>query len=381
MRPRHLLAAWTVAGMFMAGGGAFGVVSGQAVRHPDPSAPLAQRLAWGLEQGERLGGSAFWVGYSIERLMNERSFIGSWSGEREGDRRTLEEIIAGRPPAAADNRAALEKAARQALDGIDGRTTPEKLVRKDIGLLLKLTPASGRTVQDVRVSDLKLRVDLEGWPLAWLGPASEAESVDLLKALFKDTDGKSRERLIHAVAMHRAPEVVVPFLAGVVSSSEPAKVLRAAAFGLGEQSDPRAVAALAKTLSSDRPTEVKKAAVWGLAENGHPSALEALIGTATAAPDPAVRKEAVMGLAQKASAKAVRTLERLAFDDRDVEVQKRAVFALAELPDKEALPYLVRVAKTHHRPEVRKAAIFALGDMGGPEVVAVLAEIARGPAR
>jgi len=381
MHLRHVLAALSIAGMIAAGGGAFGAASGQAIRHPNPSAALAQRLAWGFDQGKDIGGPGYWIGYSIERLMNERSFIGSWSGRREGERRTLEEIIAGRPPAAADERKVLENAARRALDELDGRDAPETLVKKDIGFLFKMTPKTGRTIQDVRMSDLKLRVELEGWPLVWLGPASEAESAGVLKTLYRDAAGKSRERIVHALAMHRLPDVVVPFLTGVLSSAEPAKVRRAAAFGLGEQEDAGAVAALKKALRSDYPAEVKKAAVWGLAENGHPAALEALIDTATASSDTVVRKDAVMGLAQKASAKAVRTLERLALDDPDVEVQKRAVFALAELPDAEALPYLVRVAKTHHRPEVRKAAIFALGDIGGPEAVAVLAEIARGRVR
>lgn len=381
MRPRLLLAALSLAGMAAAGDGACGAASGQAVRHPDPAAPLTQRLAWGFEKGQSIGGPGCWVGYSIERLMKERSFIGSWSGRGEAARRTLEETIAGRPPVAEDERAVLQDAARRALAEVDGRGIPETLVKKDIGFLFKLTPKTGRTIQDVRMSDLKLRVDLEGCPLVWLGPASESESAAVLENLFKDTAGKGRERTIHALAMHRVPDVVVPFLATVVSGSEPVNVRRAAAFGLGEQDDGRAAEALARTLKSTGPAEVKKAAVWGLAENNHPAALEALIGTAAAAPDAAVRKEAVMGLAQKASARAVRTLERLALDDPDVEVQKRAVFALAELPDKEALPLLVRVAKTHGRPEVRKAAIFALGDMGGPEAVAALAEIARGRVR
>jgi len=387
VRARNVLFKALVACLTLVGGRAFSAASGQLLRPPNPGAPLAERFESGIREGAGAGGSGFWIGYSIKRLMGERSFIGSWTAPGRADARTLEELIEGRAMTAgtpASREIVVKDAARRALDDIDKRDVPERLILKDIGLLLKMTSAGGKAPEDVQINDLKLSVKLAGLPLVWLGPASDAESLGLLTSLYGragEAGAKIREKLIHAVALHRAPDTVVPFLGRVLSGSGDEKVRRAAAFGLGDQDDPRAVEALRRALTSAAPAEVKKAAVWGLAENSQPSALDVLIGAAAATSETAVRKEAVMGLAEKASEKAVRTLERIAFDDKDTEVQKRAVFALADLPEKDATPFLVRVAKTHYNPAVRKAAIYALGDLGGAEAVAALIEIAKGRTR
>lgn len=322
-----LLSAVLTAGLILSQSGAFAnerSAPGQLVVRPsNPNAPLAERFAAGLREGAKAGGSGFWIGYSIQRLMEERSYIGSWGRDVGGEGRTLGEMIRGGAStavAANDREAAVKDAARRALGDLDKSRVPDRLVMKEIGILFKFPPAGGKTPEEIRMSDLKLSVKLGGHALVWLGSASDAESLSLLTSMFDRSDGaasKVREILIHAVVLHRAPDTVLPFLEKVLSG----------------------------------PGEGK------------------------------VRRAAVIGLAEVASEKAVGMLERLAFDDKDTEVQKMAVFVLADQPEKEAAPFLVRVAKTHDNPDVRKAAIFALGDLGNAEAVAALLEIARGRTR
>ena len=58
------------------------VVHAQSVvHHPQPEQTLAKKWQWAEEQTPTQGG--YWIGYSIERLMDEGSFMGAWSsGER-----------------------------------------------------------------------------------------------------------------------------------------------------------------------------------------------------------------------------------------------------------------------------------------------------------
>jgi len=366
----------------LAQGGIALPAAGQVIRHPQPTSPLAERFDWALQQAEKDGlAKGFWVGFSIQRLMGEHSLIGSFSSEWVGRSPSLEDLICGKKTASEkkiSEEQAVREAATQALS-TNGRGKPERTVIKDIAILLKYASAASREPSLVVVSNLSLPVSLQALPLLWLGAAEDADSLALLKDLFeKSKADKVRSRLLSAVALHRNPSLVVPFLEHILKSREAEGIRADAASFLGEQNDRRALDVLVGTIKADASLEVRKNAVGGLAEMELPAAADALVDFARNSPDKRIREEAVQGLSEKATTKAVSALEQIAFRDKDTEVQIQAVQALAELPSKEGLPYLMRVAKTHAIIQVRKAAIERLGEMDDPAAIQALFDIIKG---
>src|SRR5437867_4606996 len=66
------------------------------VRYPGLPKPLADRWQWAREEASNRGfDNGYWIGYSIERLMGERSMVGCYSSDRQRNRPTLAELIAG----------------------------------------------------------------------------------------------------------------------------------------------------------------------------------------------------------------------------------------------------------------------------------------------
>jgi len=364
----------------LAAGAVFSAL-GQVLVHPRLSDSLRVRFDWGIQEAEVRGfKKGFWVGYSIRRLMGERSFIGGCSSGRGWV--SLEELVYGKRTASekriTDDQA-VRDAAKRALLAAEESRRPEKLVLKEIGILLKFTASKKLEPQRAVISNMTLSAGLEGLPLLWLGPADDADSLLLLQNFYdKASVEKAREALIQAVSIHRNAPLVVPFLERILNGREPESVKADAAVFLGEQNDGRALEVLRKTIRSHPLLEVRKNAVWGLNEMDLPAAADTLIDLALHSSEKAIRSEAVQGLADKASKEAAGALEKIAFDDKETEVQKEAVRAFSDLPAKDGLPYLIRIAKTHANPEIRKEAVYALGDIDDPRAVQTLIEIVKG---
>jgi hypothetical protein len=363
--------------------GAAQAAPGLVLKHPDPGTALADRWGWAFRTatgGPYAGG--FWVGYSIRRKMSENSFIGSFNWPSRSEDWTLAGILSGRKISAPDPQAderSVREAARRALDEIENRTRPERIVDKEIAVLFRFRPSSGAVPVEMEYCDLQSLFDPKGAPLLWLGPAGDADSLAALDRFYSGPAGiEVKKDIVGAAGLHQSSGLALPFLERAASPASPEAIRIEAAEALAEQATPRAVEVLRRLIAEDRSPDVRREAVSALAESPVPAALDALIETASKSPDKAVRVEALEGLAEKASARATAALNRAAFDDKDTEVQKEAVSALAELPRGESLPALTNVARTHANPEVRKAAIEALAEIGGPEVVGLLAELARG---
>ena len=363
--------------------GAAWAAPGLVLKHPDPAAPLSARWNWAFQKAS---GSAFadgyWAGYSIRRKMSENSFIGSWNSTPRPEERTLEQILSGSGRPAADPKAdarSVREAAQRALDEIDGRTKPKRIVDKDIAILFRFGNSSGSVPVEIEICDMRSLFDPKAKPLVWLGPAGDPESMVVLDRFFFGPAGiEVKKDIVWAAGLHQTSGLALPFLEKAAAPASPEAIRREAAEALGDQTVPRAVEVLRRIIADDRSIEVRKEAVDALASSDVPSALDALIEAAEKSPDKDVREAALEGLAEKASERAVAALGRAAFNDQDTEVQKGAVEALADLPKAEALPALTKIARTHANPEVKKAAIEALAEIGGPTVIMVLAELARG---
>jgi len=284
-------------------------LSSQVLRQPVPSGALETRLAWALaEAGKSSPGKSFWVGYGIRRWMGEHSqtAINVDCGGRGIP--TLDETIYGRRTPAEARISSLVKASTRPGER-EGR------VLKEMAILLRFSGPAARKPDAVAAANLTLPVALGGRPLYWLGPAEDGESVRLLSGYYVPADAEElRSGVLNAVALHRLPDLVVPFLERILQGREPERLRADAAESLGEQGDPRALEILKKIISTEKSLEVRKSAIEGL----------------------------------------------------------------AEFPDKGGLPIIIQAAKSHPDREVRLAAIEALGEFRDPAATRALVEIVKG---
>lgn len=342
----------------------------QVTRHPAPAAALVERVAWAAGEAARGGaGKGFWIGYEIRRVMGEHSqFCMNMEWGSKGAP-SLDELIYG-------HRTLVEKRASNAVSPSGGGDGPERKVVKEVAVLLRYDSAGARKPRAIAAGNIEFSPGLDGLPLYWLGPAEDRESVLFLQAFYAPADPEEfRSSVMHAVALHRKPDLVVPFLERIIAGREVERIRADAAAFLGEQPDPRALEILKRTVASNASAEVRENAVDGLIEMELPAAADVLIDLARREKDEDIRNEAIHGLAEKATQATIAALEQLAYSDKNAEIQKEAVQALADLPDKGGLPFVIKAAKTHPDREVRIAAIEALGEFHDPAAKQALIEI------
>lgn len=330
----------------------------QMVIHaPDTHSPLAERWQWALQADDGFQcREGCWIGYSIQRLMDPDSYIGSWNSDDE-KQIPLGEMLYGKH-----------------ISRLETETNGK--VSKPVALLFRLNQDRDR-ITAVKVSNLSRPVSLHA-PLLWLGRSADAPSVNLIKKLYAETSTTSaRKDLVMAAALHDS-QLAVPFLAAVLNSRAATEIREAAAFWLGEQNEAHALTLLTQVARQDKSEDVREKAVFAISLMTMPAATDTLIELAKHADHREVREKALFWLAQHASKKAVATLEHVAENDPDAEIRKKAVFALSQLPADQAVPRLIKLARSSQDPGVRKQAIFWLGQSGDPRAVDVLASIAKG---
>jgi HEAT repeat protein len=349
----------------------------EVVRPADEAAPLQARFDWALGRpAQAPAGRAFWIGYGIDRLMGERSHIGSFHDGGRGRDLSIADILAGRrEPSAAD----ISGAARAALDEIDSRGKPEKQVLKELGFFFKFESGAAPVLTEVNMSNLDLALDFEAAPLYWLGKAEAGESLPLIKRLYARSRGnEAREGLLAAAGCHGAPALAVPFLAEVLGGDAADGLRKDAAFWIGQQNDADGLRLLVRAARSDKSEDVREGAVFSISQVELPAAADELIGLARGAEKRDVRKQAVFWIGQLASEKAGPALEEFARKDGDIEIQEQAVFALSQLEDNQGVDALIKLAKTHPDPRIRKKAVFWLGECDDPRALETLIAIIKG---
>ncbi len=354
----------------------------EILRPPVEAATLEAKSDWALKAAARdERGRGFWIGYSIERLMGERSRIGSFTDGGSGRDLTIAEILSGAKAAATPSAAGedLRGAARAALDGIEAREKPEKKVLKDLGIFLKYGTGRPPVLADVSISNLDLAFDFEGAPLFWLGKTSEEQSLALIKTFYgRNRGSEAREGLVAAAGCHGTARLVVPFLETVLTGDGPDELRKDAAFWIGQQNDPNGLRLLVKAARDDRSEEVREGAVFSISQVALPEAVDEIIALARGAEARDVRKQAVFWLGQMASERSGKALVEIARKDGEIEIQEQAVFALSQLPDNQGVDALIKLAKTHPDPRVRKKAVFWLGECDDPRALETLIAIIKG---
>ena len=349
----------------------------QVMRHPQPEDALSQKWQWAEEQARQDAAArrGYWVGYSIERLMEEEALLmvsedfTLWNyGSVDRDGRSLYEHITGAKPPVEQlsEDEAVRREAERALARFDGKRRPGKKVWKEIAVLFQYTArAKGPAdIASIWLGNVEFAVDLEGRPLLWLGAAEDAESIALLQQYYAQAQTVAlQEPLVEAIGAHSRPDLVVPFLQEVLASRVDDEVREEAASWLAYQDDERVVDILVGAARTDRSVEVREEAVEAIACHETEAATDALIDLARTVEVAAVREEAVESLGALTSPRVVEALEALAFDDPKRTIQEEAVEALAEFPSATATPVLTRIVKTHDDPQIREEAIELLGEV------------------
>ena len=350
-----------------------GLRAQEIVKCPDQSLSLAERWKWATRDGaQQTGGKEYWVGYCIERLMNENSYMNSgnsWSGNMEL-RRSIYDLLSGDTTRHAEG--------RQSWGGM--RRNNIVKVLKDVAILFRISGSLGDdgSIRKLDVSNMELSVDLRKKPLVWLGRAEDDQSVRLLKDLFvRQSSDVLKKDLLTAIGIHQNSREVFPFLVDVLKGAETDDIRSQAAFWLGQQNRSEGLAVLITAAQDDRSAKVKEQAVFGISQLSSEESTEALISLVRKARDTRVRAKAAFWLGQKASEEAVATLESIIADDEVTDVQRQALYALAQIHTPEGVDRLIKIATTHMNPRIRKQAIQCLGQSDDSRALDALIAIVR----
>ncbi len=347
--------------------------NGQGISiYSDTSASLLKRWEGARSEAKKESAS-FWIGWSIERTMGRNSFIGSYYSDESRNRPSLKELLTGMKPdpILGHGRHGEFTTIDESEDHDD-----ERMVRKEVGILLHFKSPDAETIDDAIVSNLSLHVDLQGDHLYWLGMATQPMSKSMLEAAYARAGSvEVKKHLLMAIALHQDVPATMQFLKEVLSSSGESELREDAAFWIGQTGGSEAVGILTKTAESDRSEEVMEKAIFALSQVKEESSTDALISLARNHKNDEMRKKAIFWLSQKASAKAVAALKDFVYNEKETELQKQALFALTQAEGKDGIDELITIARTHPNPSLRKDAIFWLGQSEDPKALEAIVKI------
>jgi hypothetical protein len=316
---------------------------GRIVRHPDPSRPLVERVAWAMAQ---VHGRRAWFGWALPAVPN-----------RGGA--TLHDT--------------------QGMDFADLRRTPLTRVlgaREGEAVVLFHVDATGRTDRiTTRLGSVGL--DFGGAPVYWLGSADGAESLAWLEArVERERDETLRGGLVESIGTHRESARVLPLLFARIADDPSVEVRAVAAEALERHPGDATLRRLVE-LTGDASQRMRLEATETLGRLEMEGARRELRRLIRESPDADVRREAVETLPEAGTTPA--ELEALAFGG-DLAVAREATETLQELAPLDVLPVLVRIAWRHPQLDVRRQAAETLGDLrGGAGRAALDSIIARHP--
>lgn len=281
---------------------------------------------------------------------------------------------------------------------------------RNLGVFLLNDPSTG-SITRLEVYNLDRTREYSGYPVYWLGRASNDESLSLLQQQAESNQGqKITEKAVLAIGLHddrRVGGILKNFVRSSTqepvrgasifwlgqmggessflsdfarNEQESVKLRKKAVFAIGVGKDANAISALKSVYASTTNREVKKQIVFAASinESGNDGkeGLEFVIKAAESEPDAEVKKQALFWLGQKAGERSQAALgDATSGTDADTEVQTQAVFALSRRPNEESVPLLIKVAKTHKKAEVRKQAMFWLSKTGDERALEFFKEV------
>jgi hypothetical protein len=322
----------------------------------------------------------YWIGYSIKKLMEENSFIGSYSSDDRRNHPSLGEIISGVQIKNIDD-VKMGDNDCQIVDGIVSIGNDNKnnrKIEKEVGILFHFDRTGNKKFDEIKISNLSLKVNLKNDPLIWLNNFENEESISFLATQFNDHYSiEIQEEIVRAVGIHEPCEKGFLFLKGILTGDYKNSIREESAFWIGQQNTDAALTVLMQAAQNDKSEDVMEKAVFSMSEMKNKNATDSLIKLARKAAERNVRSKAIFWLSQRATEKAVSVIEDIVQNDDDTEVQKQAVFAISQLDEEESIPSLIKIARTHPSVEVRKTAIFWLGQTEDSRALDAIVEIVK----
>ena len=315
------------------------------IRYPDPSAPLAARWAWAVDEIGRRGMARAWIAWSVPTLLAPGA---TWTTDSGGF-----------------------------YIGDMGRTPLNQVLNAPAEhAMLLFAVARGGTVERV-AGRSAAGFDVGGLPLVWLGPAESPQSFAQLRRMAdgeRDTD--RRESLVEAAGIHRGEEVV-PYLAAVLGRDGSDGVRSEAAGALALHGTAEALAALRTAVERDGSSDVRREAVEAIGRMETPESGAVLERIALGSPSADARRQAAESLGERSATTPIATLGAIALRERSTAVAREAVEAMGRYPAAQAAPLLVRLAWTYDDPQVSRQAAETLGSFPAQWAVTALDSIAR----
>lgn len=341
------------------------------IKYPESGESLPSRWSWALKKAE--GGDfkkGFWVVYTFKRFMSDNESIGEFGDDRVGP--TLMEILTGiRPPGRDSGKTVKEEAKRLLAEA----KRQENKNWQDVAVLVQYERS--KNISKIKVSTMGMIFSFKDLPVIWLGSAENQQSIELLKTLYQHAKvTKRKEELIAPIALHQSPDLVIPFLSGVVTGEQDTELRKSAVFWLGQTHDPGALKFLLKVVNT-AAAELRKSAVFSISQMRLPEANQALIDLARQKENREARLEAIFWISQQGFHQAPKILEQIALQESDEEVRQKAVFSISQLKRQLGIPMLISIATNHKVSATREEAIFWLGQIGGKAEGEMLEKIAR----
>ncbi|MBI5022371.1 MAG: HEAT repeat domain-containing protein [Ignavibacteriales bacterium] len=322
----------------------------------------------------------YWIGYSIKKSMEENSFIGSYSSDDRRNRPSLAEVISGVQIKNIDEIKIGDNDC-QIIEGnvsIGNSNGNNRKIEKEVGILFHFDRTGNKIFDEIKISNLSLKVTLKNDPLIWLNSFDNEESVSFLVDQFNDHYSiEIQEDIVRAAGIHDPGEKGFLFLKEILIGDYKNSIREESAFWIGQQNTDAALTALMQAAQKDKSEDVMEKAVFSVSEMENKNATDSLVKLARKAENRNVRNKAIFWLSQRASEKAVAVIEDIIQNDDDTEVQKQVVFAISQLDDEESIPSLIKIARSHPSVEVRKSAIFWLGQTEDSRALDAIVEMVK----
>jgi len=353
------------------------VVGDQVVHHSDYNASLKDKWDWAQKQSEQKQyRKGFWIGYSIEKLMNENSHIGTFNDSRDNGR-SIGEVIYGKKIApqksSLSDAEVIRRAAREAIQQMEDKKS-RKEVLKEIGILFRYQNIS--ELEDIKISNLSLEVDLKDLPLIWLGKSESEESVYFLYDQYKNCEEhRLKGEYIAACGIHPTSITVVNTLENIIKNEKDNELRGDAAFWMGQQSHKKALTILSDLAYKDASISVREKAVFAINQIDLEEAVPTLIEIAHKADNQGVREKAVFWLGQRDDTEVLGVLQDIANSDPNMDIREKAVFSISQMESEEATQILIDLAYKAKNSSVRKKAIFWLGQKASKKASQALEKI------
>ena len=276
-------------------------------------------------------------------------------------------------------------------------TTPDGLPveTRSLAIFLLREPA-GNQITRLEIYNLERKREYSGYPVYWLGRASNEESLNYLRAIAAATPLDSlSERAVIGIAVHDDARVsgmlknfVISspnqrirssavywmgqtggeqqFLASLVrNDTEDKKLRRSAAYAIGESHD-RGTFATLKGLSEElKDPEIRRSVISAAGHSDEEQlAFPFLLGIAKNDADWEARRTAVRQLGHFQRDDTVDELNKIFTSENNLEIKKAALRALSETKNAKAQARLLEIARTDTNAELRKQAIRVLGERG-----------------